>query len=530
MRKFIISLVTVAFALSLNPANASLFQYYQERQQQLPTIQERAIEAAEVGIWGYRGTAEQNILLEQRLRDLTPTVSSENLGFSVVSRYKSTLSSSMTSNQLTVPVSSIETFDGHTLTMNDLGGVVYLTIEPGLAREEIVKCTTIASSIWATCTRGLAFYGTSEASVPANQKAHNAGSVVVMSNVHYIYENLIDKSSDQTIAGLLNFYQLPTSTSTATLYNQLFNYGQATSTFVGLTGNQTVAGNKTLSGTTAITGSITVPYSSASSSAASVGFVNEQASAGCANADEATKGCTELATREEAAAGTSTGSTGARLSLPASMATSTSQVATTSLVMTNTSGKIDTSFLQGLTKQIITTTGTSTFAVPAGVSRVYVEIVAGGGAGAGTSGDDSVGGGGAGGYSYESIDVSATSTIQYFVGTAGQWTTFGTNGFYLSANPGTTAAGQAPGTGGTSTGGDLNIPGGSGHVGGTNIVGIGGNGGSSMYGFGGAGGAGNNSNGQDGVGYGSGGGGASDESSGTQNGGAGRQGILIITY
>jgi hypothetical protein len=138
------------------------------------------------------------------------------VGFSVVSRYKSTLSTSMTSAQTTVPVSSITTFDGHTLTMADLGTEVFLTVEPGSAREEITKCTSISSLSWAGCTRGLAFYGTSTAAVTANQKAHNAGSVVVMSNVHYVYEELADKDSAETIGGIKTFSNFPSiATSTA---------------------------------------------------------------------------------------------------------------------------------------------------------------------------------------------------------------------------------------------------------------------------------------------------------------------------
>jgi len=127
------------------------------------------------------------------------------LGFSVVTRYKTTLSSSMTSNQATVPVSSFNTFDGYALTTSDIQPAAFLTIEPGGSREEIAKCTAISSPNFSTCTRGLAFYGTSEASVAANRKAHNAGSIVVMSNVHYVYEQLADKDSTESIGGLKTF-------------------------------------------------------------------------------------------------------------------------------------------------------------------------------------------------------------------------------------------------------------------------------------------------------------------------------------
>lgn len=124
-----------------------------------------------------------------------------DLGYSVVSRYQTTLNQSMTSNQTTVPVSSVTTFDDHVLVMADLGDVVFLTIEPGKSREEIVKCTGISGTSWTGCTRGLAFYGTSEVAVAANQNAHNAGSSVVMSNVHYVYDQLTDKDTDQTTSG-----------------------------------------------------------------------------------------------------------------------------------------------------------------------------------------------------------------------------------------------------------------------------------------------------------------------------------------
>jgi microcystin-dependent protein/ribosomal protein L14 len=59
---------------------------------------------------------------------------------------------------------------------------------------------------------------------------------------------------------------------------------------------------------------------------------------------ETTAGYVEIATKAEAAAGTTLGGTSAPLVLPASMATSTSQVATTSVVVTNTSGKIADNF------------------------------------------------------------------------------------------------------------------------------------------------------------------------------------------
>jgi hypothetical protein len=294
MRKALL-LTLVSIFLVVAPSSAALYQYYQQLGQPLPTIQERAIDAAEVGIFGYKGTKEQNILLEERLRELNGNPG--DLGITVVSRYRTTLLSSMTSNQTTIPVASLETFDGDTLTMDLLGGVVYLTIEPGLSREEIIKCTSISAGRFADCTRGLKFSGSDESGSASNRFAHNAGSVVVMSNVHYVYENFLDKQGDQTLYGAITFNVPPISTTTATTTYQIPNWGQVTSTlalYPTLAGNNAFTGTNSFSNTSTFTGTTVVPYSTASSSAASVGLVNDTANAGAATMSTTTKGIAKL--------------------------------------------------------------------------------------------------------------------------------------------------------------------------------------------------------------------------------------------
>jgi len=138
------------------------------------------------------------------------------LGFSVVTDYKTTLSSSISKTQSTIPASSVTTKDDHTLTMDDLGSKVFFVIEPGGRKEEIVMCTGISSSNWTGCTRGLAFYGSSTASVAANRETHNSGATLVLSNTHYVYEELVDKDADETIQGIKTFGSFPKiATSTA---------------------------------------------------------------------------------------------------------------------------------------------------------------------------------------------------------------------------------------------------------------------------------------------------------------------------
>lgn len=123
----------------------------------------------------------------------------------VISNYKTTLSASMTSSQNTVPVTSMETVDGHTIVATDFDSVAYLVIEPGSANMEIVKVTGVSGSSFTGAVRGLAFYGGTETAVSANQKAHQSGSTIIMTNAHYYYDKLMDLDSNETITGVKTF-------------------------------------------------------------------------------------------------------------------------------------------------------------------------------------------------------------------------------------------------------------------------------------------------------------------------------------
>lgn len=309
-------------------------------------------------------------------------------------------------------------------------------------------------------------------------------------------------------------------------------------------------------------------------------------------ASESASGFVELANGVEAASSTSLGGTGARLAIPASLATSTYNSATAALrvVVTQNNGKIDTNFLPstivttsgnntftavntfstttatstvigsmpaywiGKNVQAITTTGTSTFTVPSGINKVHVRLVgAGGGGGSETcsSANESCGasGGGGGGYSEGFIDVTGTTSVQVFVGSGGAggsntvganggWSTFGTNGFYMYGNGGVGGganSSDAGSSGGTASGGYLNITGGTSGEG-TQVVissnaNFGGLGGSSFFGTNSGMCVSGQSTGYTGTIYGTGGsGGCSSQASGIGNGGVGAQGIIIVTW
>lgn len=283
------------------------------------------------------------------------------------------------------------------------------------------------------------------------------------------------------------------------------------------------------------------------------------------NSSATQKGVVELATQIETASSTVNGSAGV-LAIPASNATSTYNAATAPLrvVVTQNNGKIDSNFiatstlLQNLSlatstligsfnawdgffkqKYIITTTGTSTFSVPSGVTKLWVEVQGPGAEGgvANQAGDRGTGGG-AGGWSQEIVDVTGTSSIQVYVGAGnGDRTTFGTPATaYLSATGGSSGVdsdtGLVGGIGGEGTGGDLNRNGYNGGSADTLTSGAGAN---SMYGSGGLPQVTADSTPSTGTiactGYGSGGAGNAEGDAGNPNaGGSGCQGIIIIRW
>lgn len=150
------------------------------------------------------------------------TLDKKLLGFTVVTNYAPSLSSSITSSQTEIPVSTTKDKKGVQLATSTLGMKIYLNIEPGGKKEELVVCTGISGDSWTGCTRGLAFSGNSETSVTSYQYPHSQGVSVVMSNIHYVYQNFVDLDSEQNVGGIKNFTSIPTApTTTPTTQNQL---------------------------------------------------------------------------------------------------------------------------------------------------------------------------------------------------------------------------------------------------------------------------------------------------------------------
>ena len=184
-----------------------------------------------------------------------------------------------------------------------------------------------------------------------------------------------------------------------------------------------------------------------------------------------------------------------------------------------------------------------TFYVPAGVTRVEVEVWGGGSGSAYGAGGHASGGGGGGGYSRRIINgltPGAAITVTVGAGGAGGNSTTlptagGTSSFggYCSATGGqinaatTLSDGTARTAGGSGSGGDINLSGGWSEPAAATVNGageIGGNGGNGARG--GAGGGGNTSSGSDGTFPGGGGGG----SGAGINGRAGAAGWVVVRY
>ena len=200
--------------------------------------------------------------------------------------------------------------------------------------------------------------------------------------------------------------------------------------------------------------------------------------------------------------------------------------------------------------QVFTSSGTWTR--PTDIVRIKVTVTGGGGGGGGsfeTRGKG--GGGGAGSTAIEVIDVTSLSSETVTIGAAGtagasnaQGGTGGTSSFgsYNSAvgGYGGSVGGNGNGSdsnqcsGGTATGGDINIDGGDGqargYMGSGDIALTGGTGGASFWGGGGRGvNVGGDDESYPGRAYGSGGsGGATDSGSGGTVGSVGKAGIMVI--
>lgn len=220
-----------------------------------------------------------------------------------------TLQSSIGTTNNTIPLSSFkEPISGIPFTMSYLGtSIAYGTLDPQQpTRAELISFTGITQNSNGTAlltgvSRGLSNVYPFAASTTL-AVAHSGQSYFILSDAPQVFAQYPAKMNAESIVGLWTF----SSTSVPQLdQNPNFN---------------------TLASTTFAT----------------IGYVASTSFAGTVNATESVKGISELALGSEAASGASTGGTGARLVLPASLATSTCQSIQNSVIIASTTtGRID---------------------------------------------------------------------------------------------------------------------------------------------------------------------------------------------
>jgi hypothetical protein len=204
-------LLSIAVALLLvGPARATLWDYYKGI---LPSVDERKDEAAQCGIYNYTGTAEQNVAFEKCLR------SGIQSGYNPVTGYQSRLTSYISADADSIPVASTKDPAGRQIDLSNISNAavvkVYLSLEPGTSKEEPIMCTGVTETSWNNCTRGLPFQGGSEVSDSALIRAHNAGAVIVLTNIGQFYNQYIPVNGNANIFDVKNFLSFPTfNTST----------------------------------------------------------------------------------------------------------------------------------------------------------------------------------------------------------------------------------------------------------------------------------------------------------------------------
>lgn len=297
--KRILSIILLAL-LTINVGYANAEQLWQ-----YGSFSERAQVAKEIGIVSdtseYKGSLEQNLWLLAWYADNQEISQSFGATLPIAGSTYNLAGSGVTGSATSITLQSLTiTQSGQKILDADLSDTFYITLEPGNRnRQEIVSCTTVVQNGNGTatlsgCSRGLSPISPYTASSTL-QFSHAGGSQVVFSDPP-----------------------------------QLFNsYG-------ALADDETITGNWKL-GTDCTGGS-------ANDEVCAKAYIDSVGSSGAADANETTKGISELATENELIAGTSAGGTSARLVIPNSLATSTPSGGTSGakrVVVSESDGKIN---------------------------------------------------------------------------------------------------------------------------------------------------------------------------------------------
>ena len=347
-RRYILSFA-IAFSLALaGTASAGLWSWFDLQGMDLPPVEERATLAVSCGIvdyeWQYRGTDIQNPLLEECLDkavngtfnntseflvELCDGILCDELLGGNQARRPTEFKSSLDENKLeghsdtTIRLTTITTKDGNTLSGDILGSRIVLSINPGRSNSETVLCTglTVSTKTFTGCTFGFRF-DDPLATQASNIKPHSPGEPVIISNTDtFNVDNFISRTGTQIIT--------------------------ATNTWSGIQ-TYTVFPEFT-DGTTPTT----------TNQFATKGYIDGVAIAGGVNADETTKGISELATRIEMASSTPFDVNNPHV-IQSQYATSTCEFTGLNVVITENDGKISTGCIDQSSAYTWTATTTMT--------------------------------------------------------------------------------------------------------------------------------------------------------------------------
>jgi len=171
-KRYILTLAISLGVFLASGASASLYNYYQERGLNLPSVAQRATAAKYCGISGYTGLYNQNIALEACLSNQTIGASIPT----VVALYTDSLATKLTETS----TSTFTLIRGTDKQSRSLSGYYGFVIDEGTTNEEFILATCSGT----TCTintRGIDIVD-GETNVATLQHEHRRGAVVKITN------------------------------------------------------------------------------------------------------------------------------------------------------------------------------------------------------------------------------------------------------------------------------------------------------------------------------------------------------------
>lgn len=119
--------------------------------------------------------------------------------------------------------------------------VGYAILEIGESNQEMCKWEAKTGLTLQSMLRGLSLTALTDTEVAGNKKTHQINDSIEITNVHYLINDKVSNSAEETIAGLKTFTLAPISSIAASADTELIRYGEA----VRNTGDQSIGGVKT---------------------------------------------------------------------------------------------------------------------------------------------------------------------------------------------------------------------------------------------------------------------------------------------